>query len=215
MAKLSSDDQTSLKLMEASMVAGPASPRLGAANWVCHSCPPTVYGALFFTGGLWQLFRAYNSPCNTWELLWSPSGTCKTFVLPNCTGERWREKLGLMDQGKGLVTEKWALINEVQRNTEDIRSENFKQSDKRKRFSKYKEGLGKKLNSSHVSSLHSDFYFFLFIFFFTLQKQGVGSVCSRGKLRFSGCRLCGVHVGCRGHRGKTPPIERHYSAHRA
>lgn len=46
---------------------------------------------------------------------------------------------------------------------------------------RYRKGLGKRLNSSCVSSLHSDHFK---LFFSTLQKQVLGSASSRGTLRF-------------------------------
>lgn len=85
MAKLPSDDRIPVKLMEASMAAEPAFLHPGAANWGCHSCPPTVYGAMVFTGGLWQLLgltaAAHVTPGNSCEL--DPKGTFKILVLPN------------------------------------------------------------------------------------------------------------------------------------
>ena len=92
------------------MAAEPASLCPSAANWGCRSCPPTVYGALVFTGGLWQLLglaTAHVTPGNSCEL--EPNGACKIRVLPNSALMRGGgEKLGLVDQGRGLVPEKWA-----------------------------------------------------------------------------------------------------------
>lgn len=107
MAKLLSDDRIPLKLTEALMAAEPASLHPGAANWGCHNCPPTVYRALFFTGGLRQLLgltAAHIAPGNSCEV--DPNGTCKIFVSTLVRGGG--KKLSLVDQGRGLVSEKWA-----------------------------------------------------------------------------------------------------------